>query len=147
LYLTVLKLVITPIIMQTTMKLLGKKNEVLEFGYIYGTLPTAPSTIVVAAQSGMAIGTMCYAIAIGTLAWGPLCFVGAIIFNSGLDEQSEEGIKYVSLVGDVLSILSILYLFMTEAILKQSEAGKLRHVKTAFDRRFIIAIREDLTLI
>jgi len=50
-FLALLKLLIMPIALQTALKFYNQSDEILEFGYIYGTIPTAPSTIVVAAQA------------------------------------------------------------------------------------------------
>ena len=40
----------------------------------------------------MATGAMCAAIMLGTLAWGPVCFVGAIAFNDALNDQAEQAL-------------------------------------------------------
>lgn len=114
-FLTTMKLVFTPICMQVCVRLLWRgmtcdMDVAQTFAYLYGTLPTAPSTIVIAASLGLPVQALCSSILLSTAAWAPLCFVGAITFSSSLDTQLESAIQIECLVSDVLSLLGLVLL-------------------------------------
>ena len=118
-FLTVVKLVFTPLVMQMCVRLFtpisSTDDPTIQFAYVYGTLPTAPSTIVIASNAGMPVQALCSAIMLSTGAWAPLSFVGAIIFSDGFNDdvvtgQVEDGLRLLSMACNVLSITSLVVL-------------------------------------
>eukprot|EP00928_Gymnodinium_smaydae_P032184 TRINITY_DN23375_c2_g1_i2.p1 TRINITY_DN23375_c2_g1~~TRINITY_DN23375_c2_g1_i2.p1 ORF type:complete len:640 (-),score=41.16 TRINITY_DN23375_c2_g1_i2:320-2239(-) len=110
LFLAGVKLVFTPICTQLCIRALTSScsDTDLEFGYLYGTLPAAPSTIVVASGLGLPVQSLCRSTLFSIAAWAPLCFIGAIVFASNLNEQLEESIRVECIASNVLSIMSLL---------------------------------------
>lgn len=107
-FLTAVKLLFTPICMQLCIRqIVGSDDASLQFGYLYGTLPTAPSTIVIASSLGLPVQSLCSSILLSTAAWAPLCFVGAIVFTTGINDQLEKALHYECIACDVLSIIGL----------------------------------------
>eukprot|EP00746_Dinoflagellata_sp_MGD_P145281 gnl/MRDRNA2_/MRDRNA2_77913_c0_seq1.p1 gnl/MRDRNA2_/MRDRNA2_77913_c0~~gnl/MRDRNA2_/MRDRNA2_77913_c0_seq1.p1 ORF type:complete len:691 (+),score=74.34 gnl/MRDRNA2_/MRDRNA2_77913_c0_seq1:279-2075(+) len=111
--LVMMKLIISPIVFQSAMRLVGGStaNE-LQFAYIYGTFPPAPSTIVIAAQYSAPVNVLCAAIVLGTAVWGPLCFTGAIIFNTGFNTDVEMWVRTICIASDVASLCALLWFLL-----------------------------------
>ena len=82
-----------------------------QFGYIYGTLPTAPSTIVVATQCDLPdVAFLSAATMLATAAWAPLAFIGAVVFSTGLSSPIEADIQSLCICCDSFSAACVFWL-------------------------------------
>jgi malonate transporter len=112
LYLTVLKSLIFPMVCRV---LVGKMHHLLSQGpglsslldlaFLYGTLPTAPSTIVIAQVHGVSSHTIVTAAVLNMLVSAPLAFTSTVLMSVSRLELLEQA---AALLSDLCSVGSAL---------------------------------------
>ena len=121
--LTLFKVYLTPIVMQEIMRLVStmmhstntdaaarlnisnddRLKHIQSFIFIYGGLPAAPSTIVIANQYGLGISSeLSASVLLATVAWGPLTFAGYLIVNA----DTADVLAVIDSTSEVLNVCS-----------------------------------------
>jgi len=80
-----LKMCATPLLVALSLACMGKSDATVEFGFLWGSIPTAPSSIMIAHQvrAEDRVGLICVTILLTTLAWGPLVVLSVAVFSNG----------------------------------------------------------------